>query len=174
MKFSFSPFPTLHTDRLIIRETTLRDVDEVSFLRNDTEVNKYIARSSYASDAVDFINKVNNDIKNGTTISWSIQLKDERKMIGSICLWNFSAIRNSAEVGYAMNPKYQNQGIMSEALQCTMDYGFNELSFDMIEAFTHCENKSSKVLLLKLGFLHNENRKDDHNSENLIFEVYPK
>ena len=174
MKYNFTPFPTLATQRLIIRQTTLDDVDEVSFLRNDAEVNKYIARSSYASDAADFIQKVNNSIENGTTISWSIQFKDDSFMVGSICLWNFSEEKNSAEVGYAMNPKYQKQGIMSEALQCTLDYGFNELNFEMIEAFTHRENKASKMLLLKHGFVHNENRHDDHNSNNLIFEVYPK
>lgn len=172
MESRFSPFPTLITNRLVIRETTLDDVDEVSFLRNDKVVNQYIAQSSYASDATDFIKKVANDIELGNTISWSIQLKDDPKMIGSICLWNFKEEHNSAEVGYALHPTFQNQGIMSETLARTLDYGFNKLKLDLIEAFTHSENASSKRLLEKHGFVLNSNRVDKDNTNNLIYEVF--
>jgi ribosomal-protein-alanine N-acetyltransferase len=49
-----------------------------------------------------------------------------------------------AEVGYGLNPAFQNKGIMTEALKCVIDYGFNELKLIKIEAFTHIKEMSSK------------------------------
>ena len=172
MKFNFSPFPTLTTNRLIIRETTLDDLHEVHFLRSDKIVNKYIAPSDYATDAADFIKKVDKSIQEGITISWSIQLKEDPTMIGSICLWNFNGEKNSAEVGYALHPDFQKQGIMSEALERTMQYGFVDLKLDMIDAFTHQNNKSSIRLLSDHGFEENKNRIDEKVKENLIYERF--
>lgn len=92
-------------------------------------------------------------------------------MIGSICLWNFSNNLKTAEVGYSLYPEFQNKGIMSEALKSVIDYGFNELKLDKIEAFTHSKNEPSKKLLEKNGLQINHNRKDENNSFNTIFEI---
>jgi ribosomal-protein-alanine N-acetyltransferase len=60
---------------------------------------------------------------------------------------------------------------MSEALNCIIDFGFNELKLDSIEAFTHNKNEHSKKLLEKSGFHFMENRKDQDNTSNSIYEL---
>jgi len=60
---------------------------------------------------------------------------------------------------------------MSEALNSIIDFGFNKLKLDKIEAFTHYENEDSKKLLEKYGFYFIENRKDLDNDSNIIFEL---
>ena len=52
----------------------------------------------------------------GEFFTWGIVLKNESKIIGSICLWNFSTDKKEAEVGYDLHPKNHRQGIMNEAL----------------------------------------------------------
>jgi len=60
---------------------------------------------------------------------------------------------------------------MKEALSSIINFGFNKLNLDKIEAFTHFENKSSIKLLEKNEFKLIEHRKDIDNSFNIIFEI---
>lgn len=172
----FQPFPELKTERLVLRKIKVSDVDEVLFLRSDKTVNKFIVRpenrkTKNKADALKFIEKIITEIDNNKSISWEITFINNPKMIGSICLWNFSNNFKTAEVGYALNPEFQNQGIMHEVINYVIDYGFNKLNLDKIEAFTHVENKNSKKLLEKNDFQLNKNRKDENNLSNIIFEI---
>lgn len=74
-------------------------------------------------------------------------------------------------MGYDLNPAFQNKGIMTEALRCVAKFGFNELKLDKIEAFTHYKNENSKKLLETNGFHFMENRKDQNNDSNYIYEL---
>ena len=175
----FKPFPEIKTERLFLRKILKSDCDVILFLRSDATVTKYIERpedrkTKDLSDAIKFIEKLNEYLDTNKSISWGIALKNTQQIIGTICLWNFSHKNNTAEVGYDLNPKHQNKGIMSEALKVIVDYGFKKLKLDKIEAFTHNENENSKKLLEKNGFHLNKNRKDLENKANIIFEIeYP-
>jgi ribosomal-protein-alanine N-acetyltransferase len=52
-----------------------------------------------------------------------------------------------------------------------IDFGFNILELEVIEAFTHGENQNSLKLLSRAGFNLNPNRKDDDNEYNEIYEL---
>lgn len=166
-------FPLLKTERLILRQLTTSDADMVLYLRSDTEITKYIKRKKPKNldDALVFINSTNHKIKNHELIYWCIRTKENSEMIGAICLWNFSENRKIAEVGYELNPKFQKNGLMSEAMNCILKFGFKQLNFDRIEAFTHKNNESSKKMLLNNNFHYVSNRTDIDNVNNIIFEV---
>lgn len=123
------------------------------------------------SDALKFIKELNEYLENNKSISWGITFKDDPKIIGTICLWNFSQNNKTAEVGYDLNPKFHKKGIMSEALKMIINFGFKELKLNKIEAFTHTENENSKKLLEKNGFQFIKDRKDLDNESNIIFEI---
>lgn len=170
-------FPEITTDRLILKETVVADCNEVLFLRSDIDVNKYIKRpknrqTKTIEDARKFIQKIKTGFENKEFISWKITLKSNPKMIGTICLWNFSEDFKNAEIGYDLNPVFQKQGIMSEAMNAVLKFGFNTLNLNQVEAFTHVENESSKKLLENNGFTRNNNRKDEGNLMNCIFEIH--
>ncbi|WP_298289109.1 GNAT family N-acetyltransferase [uncultured Lutibacter sp.] len=172
----FKPFPEIQTERLLLREIVKTDSDVILFLRSDEIVTKFIERpenrkTKDLSDAIKFIEELNEYLETDKSISWGITLRNTKKIIGTICLWNFSQKNNSAEVGYDLIPKYQNKGIMSEALKMIIDFGFKTLKLDTIEAFTHYENEKSIKLLEKNGFYLNESRKDLENKSNVIFEI---
>ena len=172
----FKPFPEIKTERLLLRKIEESDCDVILFLRSDKTVNKFIERpenrrTKNRADAIKFIKEINDGIENNRTISWGITLKDNPEIIGTICLWNFSKNKKTAEVGYDLNPIFQRKGFMSEALDQIIDFGLNKLKLEKIEAFTHTENENSKKLLEKNGFRIIENRKDEDNLNNLIFEI---
>jgi len=173
MASPFDVFPRLNTPRLFLRELKTKDAEQVLFLRSDKEVNKFIKRQTPTKiqDALDFINKIQMGYGKRETITWVICTRDKPKMIGSICLWNYSLDRKTAEVGYDLNPSFQNRGIMTEALQAVLNFGFDTLQLDKIKAFTHYANENSKNLLTKNAFTLVEGEIDADNEDNIIFSI---
>ena len=172
----FRSFPKIKTQKLILRKIEELDSEVILFLRSDETVTKFIERpenrkTKNKADAIRFIKEINEEFENHKSISWGITLINNPKIIGTICLWNFSENNKTAEVGYDLNPKFQRMGIMSEALNKIIDFGFNELKLDKIEAYTHKKNENSKKLLKKNGFVYIEDRKDLENDFNIIFEL---
>lgn len=168
--------PQLQTKRLFLRTLKISDWKAISYLRSDRTVNKFVKRESAETKekALAFISKINAGIQNQNMYYWSISEKRESEMIGSICLWNFSNDRKTAEVGYDLNPTFQQKGIMDEALKGVTEFGFNSLKLTCIEAFTHKENTASKNLLERNKFDYNPNRIDENNPNNSIFELVNK
>ncbi len=166
------PFPTLHTDRLILRRLTTSDWETVSYLRTDKKVNEFVTRPAAETKekALAFISRINDNIKEQEAYYWAIAEKENDQMIDSICLWNLSKDGKYAEVGYDLHPKSQGKGIMNESLKAVMGFGFNNLGLDVIEAFTHKNNLSSIKLLERNGFRLVEGKMDADNPDNIIFE----
>ena len=159
-------FPILTTERLTLRQLSIDDQQDIFALRSNPEINKFLDRQlcKTTEDAINFINKINDNIRKSNTFYWAITLTDTKKLVGTICLYNFSSEKNSCEIGYELMTQFQGQGIMKEAAQVVIDYLFQTLRFKKIVAFTHCENQNSTNLLLKFNFLKSiERDKDDPN-----------
>jgi len=169
----FKPLPKLNTKRLVLRKIEDSDSKTLLFLRSDKIINQFIKRQKTETEkeVLKFIEKINKGISNYEWLYWSISLRTNEKMIGTICLWNFSKDRKVAEVGYELIPTFQRKGIASEALNRVIDFGFNRLNLDIIEASTHKENQSSQKLLNKNKFHLNINKKDKDNIDNIMFEI---
>ncbi len=173
LKFPFEIFPELKTSRLLLRNLNRKDYEMMFFLRSDKTVNAFIKRvgAKKLEDAIDFVKMIQKGFENGDNINWAICKKEDNKMIGSICLWSFSDDLKTAEVGYSLHPDYQNLGIMSEAMESVIEFGFNTLPFDHIVAYTHHANQSSLKLLEKNGFNLEKEVKDPGNENNIILKV---
>jgi len=164
-------FPQLVSKRLKLRRLLMSDSKDVFRLRTDKEVNKFIERptSRTEKNGEEFVKRIEKGIADNSIFLWVISLQETPKLIGTICLWNFNEDQTVAEVGYDLFPEYHSQGIMTEALNAVLDFGFNTASFKAIEAFTHNDNKASIKLLIKNGFLEDKNRRDLENANNIIF-----
>ena len=103
-------------------------------------------------DATDFFNKIIQSIDGGEGSYWAICLKENPRLVGTICLYDFSPDRQIAEIGYELLPFYQHKGIMQEALSVVLHYSFHRLNLETITAFPSADNKSSIKLLQKNEF----------------------
>ncbi len=155
VNINFRTFPVLTTERLTLRQLSVDDQRDILALRSDSEINKYLDRepSKTIEDAINFINKINDNIKNNNSIYWVMTLTNTKTFVGTICLFEFSNEKNSCEIGYELMTKYQREGIMKEAATEVIDYAFLTLQFQKIVAFTHKENLNSTNLLRKLNFI---------------------
>jgi [ribosomal protein S5]-alanine N-acetyltransferase len=150
-----STFPTLTTERLTLRHPLESDVQEIFLLRSNTTVNKYLDRepTETVEEALSFIRKVNDNFKNNAGVYWAITTTDNEKLVGTICLFNFSDEDKKCEIGYELLPDYQGHGIMNEALEKIIAFTFHTLGLQTIDAFTHKDNQSSTKLLQKFNFV---------------------
>ncbi len=93
------------------------------------------------------------NIVDGTSVFWAIALKDSPTLIGTICLWNISVEKSTAEIGYMLHPDFQGRGYMQEALVTVLAYGFEVMQAQLIEGFCHPQHVASIRLLERNGFV---------------------
>ena len=152
---NFNPFPVITTDRLILRKVSPDDVNEIFFLRSDERVMKYIDKAPAKSldEAMQHINLILDLEKNNEAVEWAITLKEDPKLIGTICFWNIQKEHYRGEIGYALHPDYHGKGIMQEAMSKVLDYGFNIIKFHSVEANVNPGNTASIKLLERNKFI---------------------
>ena len=151
---NLASFPTLHTQRLILRPLRMEDAPELFKLRADKSVNEFIERipANDIEDVIAFIFKILIGIDIGKFLYWAICLKKTDHVIGTICFCNIHHIKEMAELGFELRPEFQGEGIMSEAIDKIIDYGFCDLKFKTIKAVAKNYNYKSVNLLIKKGF----------------------
>ena len=167
LTINFNPFPEINTPRLLLREISEKDVNEVFFLRSNEEVLKYINKppAKTINDALDFIGRVTKLKEEGLGINWSITLKGNNKLIGNICIFNIKPEHHRGEVGYVLHPQYWNKGIMQESLTAVLDFGFRKMKLHSLEANINPANEASIKLLERNNFI-----REAYFRENYFFE----
>lgn len=164
---------SLTTKRLLLRQLKTTDDKAIFKIRSSDIVYKYIAKETFKKieEAQSFIAKINNGIVNNEHVFWAIILKETQNLIGTICLWNFSKDKLIAEVGYELLPVYYKKGMMNEAMNKVIEFGFEVLNLKTIEAFTHKENVASKTLLIRNNFKLDSKRIDEGFPNNIIYTL---
>lgn len=162
-----------YTDRLLLRTLTEYDAPDILKIRSNPEINQYLHRNppKNSFEALNFILSIRQKSANNEIVFFTLSERNDPKLIGTICLWKFSEDRKIAELGYELLPNFYGKGIMSEAVSFVLNYGFNELNLEKIDAFTNKNNLNSIRLLQRSQFILNENRSDKKYPENLIFEL---
>ena len=143
------------------------------FLRSDKNVTDFVNRSSAKTKekALEFIKRINTEFENRNSFYWKMTERNTDKIIGSICLWNFSKDKKTAEIGYDLIPNHQGKGIMTKSLKNITEFGFQKLNLELIEAYTYHKNENSKKILERNGFKLVYGRKDADNENNVIYEL---
>jgi ribosomal-protein-alanine N-acetyltransferase len=167
LQLQFRPFHIITTKRLVLREVTFDDAEDIFALRSSKEAMRYIGKPIATSieDATEHIQKFVDALDNNEGITWGITLADNNKVIGTIGFWRIAKEHYRAEIGYMLHPDHWNKGIVTEAAEAVLNYGFDELRFHTVEAYLTPENTGSARLLEKSGF-----KKAGHLKENYYFE----
>ncbi|GAA6614965.1 GNAT family N-acetyltransferase [Scytonema sp. NUACC26] len=149
----FKHFPTIETKNLILRETKLADAQDIFQIFANDEVTRYhdLETATRVEQAQFLIERRAERFQNKQGIRWGIARKEDNIIIGS-CGYSIKN-RFLLEIGYELARDYWGKGIMTEALQAIIKWGFQELDINRIEAMVLIENIASIRLLEKMGFL---------------------
>jgi len=148
-------FPVLSTERLTLRQLSFNDRRAIFKLHCNKEINQLITREApkNLNDSDAFIKRCSDKFEKEDCLLWALQLIETNQIIGTIAFQNMDLKNNYAEINYELNPDFQKEGFMSEAMKPVLDFGKNTINLKAIEAFTHKDNNPSITLLDKHQFV---------------------
>ncbi|MGI2773903.1 GNAT family N-acetyltransferase [Bacillus cytotoxicus] len=83
----------------------------------------------------------------------SFAIISKGKIAGTIGFNDIHKTNKIGIVGYWLGEEFQGKGIMAKALKSLIDYGFKELGLNKIEISVAVENKKSRALPERFGFV---------------------
>ncbi len=145
--------PILYTERLMLRPLSVLDADDMFEYSRTPYVGPQAGWEPHnsVSETIIVIRNLITPKSNHDIGIWAIVEKNTNKMIGTIELYNHTPL-HKAELGYALNPKYWGQGIVPEASNEIIAYGFEYLSLKRIVVEIFPDNIQSKRVCEKCGF----------------------
>ncbi|MBK7420858.1 MAG: GNAT family protein [Nitrospira sp.] len=154
--------PTLHTERLILRQFQPSDADTVQRLAGAKEVaaGTLLPHPFEVEAAAQLIAQQQEQFAAGTAITIAIVLAEEEQLIGSIGM-DIASEHQLARLSYWLGTDYWNRGYCTEAVRAVIDYGFTRLSLHRIYAPHFHNNPASGRVLRKIGMTY-EGRMREH------------
>jgi [ribosomal protein S5]-alanine N-acetyltransferase len=148
-----SVFPLLHTSRLELVEIRQEHLQDLFMIFSNSEVTRYynIITLKEEPEAQKYLDHFANRFANQQGIRWGLSEKGKNGIIGTIGFNNFTP-HHRANIGFDLLPAYWNKGYTTEALRAVLDFGFNNLEINRIEAEVMQNNTASEMVLLKTGF----------------------
>ena len=148
---AYTYMPDLETPRLRLRKLTMQDAHDIYHYSKDREVARHVLWDAHRSigESRAYLRFMLRKYRLKEPASWGIEYVATREIIGTI---GFMWIQNdnaSAEIGYSLSRDYWNRGIMTEALKAVIEYGFNYLNLNRIEAQHETTNPASGAVMRK-------------------------
>ena len=143
--------PELATPRLRIRKLTMRDAQDIYRYSRDPEVARHVLWEAHRSigDSRAYLRYMLRRYRAHEPASWGIEYAATGQIIGTIGFMWIQQDNASAEVGYSLSHDYWNRGIMTEALGAVIQYGFDELHLNRIEAQHEVTTPASGAVMRK-------------------------
>ena len=136
------------TDRLKLRPVELADAEDMYEYASDDENTYYIFNAHTSIEDTRYA--IANYFIAQPLGKFGIELKDEGKLIGTFDV-RVDTKRFNAEIGYALNNKYANNGYTTEAAQRILQFAFETLELEKVWATCDKKNKASEAVMKKLG-----------------------
>ena len=149
-------FPTIETDRLLLREIVASDAPALLAMHGDAQAMRWfgsdpLTELAQAEKLVEMFAGWRHMPNPG--VRWGIQRKPDGTLIGSCGLSKSNRGWKSCIIGSALARAAWGPGFMTEALSEALAWGFRDMELHRVEAQVHPENAASMKLLRHLGFV---------------------
>lgn len=148
--------PKLDTDRLVLRPLKLMDAPSIQKVASVREVADTLISISHPypnGEAERYISRKLLELEEGCSLTFAIERKAEKLVIGIIELREIDREHSQAELSFWLAVEVWGQGYMSEALKPVLHFGFEELSLNRLYAYHMVRNPASGRVLKKSGFV---------------------
>lgn len=146
---------TLDTPRLHLRAYAPSDAADVFAMFSDPEVMRYWSSAPWTDlqQAHDFLARDAKSIAEGSSARLGIVRKEDGALIGNCTLFSFDKQCRRAETGYVLSRAAWGHGYANEAVTALLDWGFETLDLNRVEADIDPRNTPSARALERLGFV---------------------
>jgi ribosomal-protein-alanine N-acetyltransferase len=143
-------YPRLETERLYLRELTLDDAPAVQLHFSDPKVTELMdldpctdleaAREIIAYHLED------------TGVRWGAFDRETDALVGTCGYHCWEEASAQAEIGYDLTHEYWGRGLMREAVDAALTFGFGRMGLSVVYAISESANARSIKMLEGLGF----------------------
>lgn len=143
----------LETSRFTLRKIEASDIETLHSYWSDDIVTEYMNTSfKILKESQEMVELLNSLPYKNEGRRWVIVDKQSGIVMGSCGYHNVRAEHLRAEIGYELGRRYWGKGVMQEVMQTVLQYCFDNLGFNRIEAYVAVGNNRSIHTLEKLGF----------------------
>ena len=152
---TFIAFPTLETERFVLRAVTLDDASDMFRIMSDPRVMRYFGIEPMTShdQAIERARDIQAAFAEQNGVRWAITRREDGQFIGTCGFWRLIKEHFRAEIGYELAPAFWGQGVMTEAVGAILTFGFTRMGLHSVEAQIDPDNTGSRRVLEKLGFV---------------------
>lgn len=147
------PWTILETERLVVRELALSDMDALFELYSYEGMTDYMEGLYAYEEEYDYqkayIENMYHFFGYGM---WLVFEKETGKLVGRAGVEHREELEGELELGYAIGTPWQGRGYATEVCRGILEYVREELGFEEIGSLVQPENIVSVRLLEKLGF----------------------
>jgi [ribosomal protein S5]-alanine N-acetyltransferase len=147
-------FPALTTSRLELREIVAEDAADLLTLFSTPKVMEFYDSAPYID-----IEQAKQDIERfaswhskDTGKRWGLALPENNQLIGTCGLFAQNKAFRTGIIGYDLLPQFWGLGYMQESLKSVLNYGFNSMHINRVQATTNLDSARSIHTLENLGF----------------------
>jgi len=148
----------IETERLILRELRITDLEGMFELDSDPEVHKYLGNKPVKNRAASekILENVLNQYKERGIGRWAVINKSTNEFMGWSGLrlnteYNMNGFTKYYDVGYRLIKRFWGHGFATESSKTAIDYAFNVLKLEVLYGITEIGNQASHNVLLKIG-----------------------
>ena len=157
------PTPTLHTARLRLRPFTGADADPLFALHSNARVLRYWDSPPWSdrARADRFIAACRRMAEDGSGARLALERASDGGFVGWCALSRWNPDYRSAAIGYVLDETAWGQGYATEAARAVLQWAFDSLDLNRVQAETDTRNVASARVLEKLGFVREGTLRED-------------
>ena len=170
----FSQYPSIETERLLLRPVTMDDAEAMFQYASDRENTRYTFPTNQSLEETK--NNIAQFYLANPLGRWGIELKSSGQFIGTIDLHKIDTVLKKAAIGYIINKKYWKQGLTTEATRAVIELAFEKIGMNKLTTLHDKDNPASGKVMEKSGmrFSHEEPyaRMDKKEPERIVTRVH--
>lgn len=142
----------LTTTRMILRELTPDDADDLLRFYTDPVAMKYFPSSKDRKGVMEWINRNVEAYKKHGVGHWACTLKKDGRFVGQAGILKQEVDGEAEwEVGYGFLRDYWGRGLATEAAIACREYGFHTKGYTRLISIIHPDNAASRRVAEKAG-----------------------
>jgi RimJ/RimL family protein N-acetyltransferase len=155
--------PELHTARLRLRPFADADADLLFALHSDPVVMRYWDSPPWTEPARGkrFVAMCRKTEEEGTGVRLAIERASDGAFVGWCGLFEWNPDYRSASMGYCLDGAMWGQGYATEAARAMLQWGFDTLDLNRVQAEADTRNPASARVLEKVGFVREGTLRED-------------
>lgn len=152
--FDFSHFPRLETEHIVLREMSPQDVNALLMHFGNTEVVQFIGMQPIKTieQANEWLRWMGGFFAAQDGLRWGLELQETGEFIGSAGLHHWNREAHYAEIGCDIAHPFWGNGYGQEVMRRLIEFGWENMKLNRIEADVVKGNMRSMHVLEKLGF----------------------